>query len=128
MRLLCLSVILVISSSSVVGPASASCAKNRQEPRLLLLLFLVVLVVLGSVIEVRVRLLPFSVPVPRARVVPLLDARPPVPGVMCCVERRGAPGCWELGAGRMGSVVDRLLLLLVDSCACARPAVLPTVV
>ena len=35
-----------------------------------------VLVVLGSVIEVRVRLLPLSVPVLRARVVPLLDARP----------------------------------------------------
>ena len=67
------------------------------------LLFLVVLVVLGSVIEVRVRLLLLSVPVLRARVVPLLDARPPQFLVWCCVERRGAPGCWELlllwGAG-----------------------------
>ena len=42
------------------------------------LLFLVLLVVLGSVIEVRVVvLLLLSVRVLRARVVPLLDARPP---------------------------------------------------
>ena len=76
----------------------------------LLFLVLAVLLVLGSVIEVRVLVLPFSVPVPS-----WFHSLTPAPQflVWCCVERRGAPGCWELGAVRMGWVglgTDRLLL------------------
>ena len=86
-----------------LSPSSRRKKGGAPKTRLLLLLFLVALVVLGSVIEVRVRLLPLSVPVLRTRVAPLLDARPqPQFLVWCCVERRGAPGCWELGAVRMG--------------------------
>lgn len=91
----------------------------------LLILVLAVLLVVGSVIEVRVLVLPFSVPVLLS--VPLwFHSLTPAPQflVWCCVERRGAPGCWELGAvvdGVGGVGVDRLLLLLVPRlCVLAR--------
>ena len=63
------------------------------------------------------RLLPFSVPrVLRARVVPLLDARPPVPGVMLCGAMRRAGVLLLLGAvvdgvDGFGSGSDELLVL-----------------
>ena len=61
----------------------------------------------------RVWLLPFSVPVLRAHVVP--DSLAPAPQflVWCCVERRGALGCWELGA-----VVDGVVLGSMFGCCC----------
>lgn len=62
----------------------------------------------------------------RARVVPLLDARPqpPVPGAVCS----GAPGCWELGAVRIGSAAAarstpaRVLALLCSPLSCGPAA------
>ena len=81
-----------------LSPSSRRKKGGAPKTRLLLLLFLVVVVVLGSVIEVRVLVLPFSVPVLRARVVPLLDARPPsswCDAVWSDAARRGA-GSWEL--------------------------------
>ena len=102
----------------LISPSSRRKKGGAPKTRLL---FLVVLLVLGSVIEVRVRLLPFSVPVLRARLVPLLGAAP-VPGVMLCGATRRAG---ELGAGSredgvgLGFLVDRLVLLLVS-----RPCVL----
>ena len=69
-----------------------------------------VLLLVGSVIEVRVRLLFLSVRVLRARVGSLLDASPqsPVPGVMPCGVRAGVlgAGSWEHGVS-WGSVAYR---------------------
>ena len=78
--------------------------KRSPQNSLLLLLFLAALVVLGSVIKVRVRLLLLSVRVLRARVVPLLDARPPsswCDAVWSDAARRGA-GSWELWEDGVG--------------------------
>jgi hypothetical protein len=62
----------------------------------------VVLVVLGSVIEVRVRLLPFSVPVPVWFHSLTPDPNPSSDVVMCGATRRA--GVLGAAAGRMGSV------------------------
>ena len=90
----------------------------------LLFLVLAVLLVLGSVIEVRVLVLPFSVPV-LLSVPSWFHSLTPVPQflVWCCVERRGAPGCcccWVGWGGRW----------LIGYCCCSfhtraysRPAV-----
>ena len=86
----------------------------RKERERWWLLFLV----LGSVIEVRVRLLPFSVRVLRAHVVPLLHVRPqpPVPGAVLCgaTRRAGLLGAGSREDGVDGDGAVRLVLLLIS--------------